>query len=959
MSDGAGGALCTTGVALATRTVNVAEGDTAVETYALTVGPDDCLIGVQGIVGLNNTPGGMTPTYLSVSTYGYTPTWSYLGSFSKSVSANNGPYAFTGLAEGNYYLSAYTQFSTGEYTQLPNQDPSYVAVSQSTGMSTRDFVFDGALLTGNVIVTGPYANEVQSGNISFSGDYDYSLPGYGPSAGGYASSQISGSTGGYSVVMTPGKWKNSYVGLYFKPASTGLQTYNYLYSYNAPVSATVAGGQTQTAADITLATSSGVIVFDVIEPAGSPTVGITNPYVYANRYDPTTGQSVSAQSYAYVTDAASPSVRVIGQPGTYTFDAYATVNGSQTKFATSTITLGEATDTPIGTDVVVVPKDGSGDDSTVTLTIGEVTTGGSTTVSVTDVGPAAPSGATLLPAIDNKEYINVNSSAEFPGQVEVCIAYTLADLGIAANQESGIKLQQYICDASNVCAWQVINGTFDGRTNPDTTTHVVCGVTSSLTTFALSISADNCPDVDNPDQLDTDADGIGDACDDDIDNDGVPNSADSCPLLANADQTDSDGDGIGDTCDAVNDDPDADGILSANDNCPSDANVDQADLDGDNIGDVCDSDVDGDSVVNEDDNCALLANADQANNDGDAAGDVCDADDDNDGIVDADDNCILLANANQADNDQDGLGDVCDGDDDNDTIGDADDNCAMVANTTQADTDGDGVGDACDPDLDGDGIGNDADNCLYIANSDQADLDNDGQGDLCDGDLDGDGVANDIDNCVGAANPDQGDLDADAIGDVSDADMDGDGVNNDADNCAAVVNADQANNDGDAMGDACDADDDNDGVVDTADNCVFTANANQANFDGDSLGDACDTDDDNDGVLDTADLCANTAASAIVAANGCAISQLCPCTGPFGQDVAWKNHGKYVECVVKAAESFEKKGLLTENAEKAIKVQAAQSTCGDKAKKPHEKNSDEKSDEKSEDGKIESCGKGN
>ena len=114
MSDGAGGALCTTGVALATRTVNVAEGDTAVETYALTVGPDDCLIGVQGIVGLNNTPGGMTPTYLSVSTYGYTPTWSYLGSFSKSVSANNGPYAFTGLAEGNYYLSAYTQFSTGE-----------------------------------------------------------------------------------------------------------------------------------------------------------------------------------------------------------------------------------------------------------------------------------------------------------------------------------------------------------------------------------------------------------------------------------------------------------------------------------------------------------------------------------------------------------------------------------------------------------------------------------------------------------------------------------------------------------------------------------------------------------------------------------------------------------------------------------------------------------------------------
>ncbi len=55
----------------------------------------------------------------------------------------------------------------------------------------------------------------------------------------------------------------------------------------------------------------------------------------------------------------------------------------------------------------------------------------------------------------------------------------------------------------------------------------------------------------NEPYYDTDADGVGDACDPDIDGDGYPNDEDSCPFVFNqpGDNTDEDGDGILDTCD--------------------------------------------------------------------------------------------------------------------------------------------------------------------------------------------------------------------------------------------------------------------------------------------------------------------------------------------------------------------------------------------------------------------------
>ncbi len=59
---------------------------------------------------------------------------------------------------------------------------------------------------------------------------------------------------------------------------------------------------------------------------------------------------------------------------------------------------------------------------------------------------------------------------------------------------------------------------------------------------------DNCPDVKNPGQMDTDSDGAGDLCDQDLDGDGVVNDKDNCPRVANQDQANGDNEAPGDAC---------------------------------------------------------------------------------------------------------------------------------------------------------------------------------------------------------------------------------------------------------------------------------------------------------------------------------------------------------------------------------------------------------------------------
>jgi Zn-dependent metalloprotease len=97
---------------------------------------------------------------------------------------------------------------------------------------------------------------------------------------------------------------------------------------------------------------------------------------------------------------------------------------------------------------------------------------------------------------------------------------------------------------------------------------------------------DNCDFVPGSNQHDQDYDGKGDICDD-SDGDGFLDVDDNCPDDYNPGQEniDSQLDSDGDACDP---DADGDGLSGDNDNCALVPNPDQADSDGDLNGDVCD-----------------------------------------------------------------------------------------------------------------------------------------------------------------------------------------------------------------------------------------------------------------------------------------------------------------------------------------------------------------------------------
>ncbi len=126
------------------------------------------------------------------------------------------------------------------------------------------------------------------------------------------------------------------------------------------------------------------------------------------------------------------------------------------------------------------------------------------------------------------------------------------------------------------------------------------------------------------------------------------------------------------------------------------------------------------------------------------------------------------------------------------------DNCPLDVNPLQEDSNNNGIGDACDsPDQDGDGIDDGSDNCPAVFNPLQENFDNDSMGDACDSDDDNDSLSDDDEINIYGSNPLNTDSDADGL-------ADGDEVNTYGTNPADADTDDDTVNDGDEIANGTD-----------------------------------------------------------------------------------------------------------------------------------------------------------
>lgn len=333
------------GFSLPDKYVSVNSGTNTTQDWELNV---SLAGGAPGNISGNFNVDGVSGT-ISNSVYGYGPSKDPDGnpypwkSYASTSLYGNGPYSLTTLNPGTWYVYPSSYFYDYQ-SNIRHPYPTYTQyfnVPSGGDVVNNNFSFTAGVVKGSLILSGTAStNDLNSASISGYGIYGNA------SYGGSASSTVNKTTGAYNMVLAPGDWNVYYVNMNFYNASPYLYNNLYVYDYTkmnyygTPVK--VNAGQTISNHDFNFQTGTVTIRFTV---AGGGT--LTSPYV--NGWNQTYKDGVPVtytRIYAYgsSTETTLGEVKLITLPGTYSFDAFAYVGPSYTKFGIVTVEVLPGTD---------------------------------------------------------------------------------------------------------------------------------------------------------------------------------------------------------------------------------------------------------------------------------------------------------------------------------------------------------------------------------------------------------------------------------------------------------------------------------------------------------------------------------------------------------------------------------------------------------------------------------------
>src|SRR5262249_36637678 len=132
-----------------------------------------------------------------------------------------------------------------------------------------------------------------------------------------------------------------------------------------------------------------------------------------------------------------------------------------------TLVLTIAIPTPVGQNVIVQPQVPEGQ-GPVTLTFGEITSGGETTVTIVDPSEVPAPGNVGIAGV----IYEVTTTASYQGLITLCFSYEGIDFGTAAPRLFHFENNAWV----------------DITTSVDSNTQTICGATTTLSPFAVLVS---------------------------------------------------------------------------------------------------------------------------------------------------------------------------------------------------------------------------------------------------------------------------------------------------------------------------------------------------------------------------------------------------------------------------------------------------------------------------------------